>query len=154
MPKKLFLVLALLFSFVLLSRNTALAAAPKRSNVVWVSSNKNGVVVTPYVDAGKKSITIDFDGFNNNMLYVYYDLNYKQKDGNAQRVFGSFVPGPNIYNGWYNGKPFYRITIPFGTCSGSVCVYHGAKDLTLKVNTKMKSGAQYTNWIFIPNDQF
>lgn len=154
MFKKLSLFIVAFFLFILLSNTNAVFATVKRTSVLWIASSKNGVNVTPYIGPGKTSITFDFDRFNNNMLYVYYDLNYGQQDGQRQRVIGSFIPSSKLYNGWYNGKPFYRITIPFGTCSQGVCTLHRIKDLTLQVNTKMKNGIQYGNLISIPNDQF
>lgn len=129
-------------------------AATNRTNTKWISTNKDGVEVTPYVRVDKKALFIDFEGFNG-VEYVYYNFNYTQQDNGVKGgVEGSFIPGKEIYTGYYKGKPYVRYEFPFGSCSKKVCVLHRVKDVKLTVNTKMKNGKHFSKIINLPQDQF
>lgn len=129
-------------------------ASSKRTTTLWTSSSNDGAFATPYVRSDKKALFIDFEEFNG-VEYVYYNLNYTNRDNGVRGgVEGSFIPRKEVYSGNFNGKPYVRYEIPFGSCSGKRCVLHRAKDVKLTVNTKMKNGKHYSKIINIPQDQF
>jgi hypothetical protein len=133
------------------------AYAAPRTTTVWKATSKEGVGITPYVRADKKALFIDFESFLKNTEYIYYNLNYTNKDNGVKGgVEGSFIPNLETYTGYLNGKPYIRKEILFGSCSRKVCKLHKVKDVTLTVNTKMKLGkdAQYTTVLHLPDDQF
>ena len=133
------------------------SAAEPRTSTVWSVTGEDGVDVIPYVRADKKALFVDFEGFTNEMGYVYYNLNYNQKASNVKGgVEGSFVPSGVPYTGHYNNVPYIRREILFGSCSKNVCIYHNPKNVTLTVNTQILEGkvAQYTKVLGIADDQF
>lgn len=155
LPKKL--AIASVISTLALTFAAAIAIAAPRSSTPWVSTNNDGVSVIPYVRADKKALFVDFENFPANTEYVYYNLNYDNRNtGVKNGVEGSFNPTPNMYTGWYGGHPYVRRQLLFGTCSQGVCVYGHPKNVTLTVNTKLTKGkvSQYSKVIKFPDSLF
>lgn len=133
------------------------AAEPPRTTTVWTVSNATGINVIPYVRVDKKALFVDFDHFTASMDYIYYNLNYIDKNtGMKGGVEGSFLTTPVPVYGNYGGFDYARRELLFGTCSKKVCVYNNPKSVTLTVNTHFSTGqiAQYTKVLSFGDDQF
>ena len=109
----------------------------------------------PYVSGNRDFSFVDFASKNfSNIAYVYFNFNYNTTaPGTKRGVEGSFVP---YYEKFleYNGVPYVRRQLLFGTCSKNVCTYDPKPTgVKITVNTKMKSGSvdQYTRIISIPD---
>src|SRR3989344_1504115 len=94
------------------------AADPPRTTAVWTVSDAKGINVIPYVRVDKKALFVDFDHFTANMDYIYYNLNYVDKNtGMKGGVEGSFLTNPLSIYGNYGGFDYVRREFLFGTCS-------------------------------------
>lgn len=151
--KKILLILLLVCLALAYYSPSVANAAQKRTRTAYVSTTSSGVTVIPYVRSDKYALILDFENFTG-VTSVYYNMNYTNvSNGIMGGAEGTFTPSKALYTGYYNGKPYIRRELLFGTCSKNVCSLHRAKDLKVTVVTKMKNGKQYTNIINIPNDQ-
>lgn len=133
------------------------SAAEVRSSTIWTTSGAGGVTVTPYVRSDRKALFIDFDHFTGTMDYVYYNLNYTNKEsGQKGGVEGSFLANQVPFTGYYNGLGYVRREVLFGTCSQGICIIHKPKNVMLTVNTHYENSkiAQVTQVVSIPDSQF
>ena len=154
---KVFLILLAFLALVLIWVYPALAVSP-RTQTVYETTGQ-GVDVIPYVRSDKHAIFVDFEHQNfDNIEYIYYNLNYDTDEpGKIRGVEGSFIPSQKEYSGYYNGKPYFRHELLFGTCSKNVCKYdRGVRNVKLTVNTNYLTGQvdQYTKVLTFPQDQF
>jgi hypothetical protein len=133
------------------------AADSSRTTTVWTVSNADGINVIPYVRVDKRALFVDFDHFTANMDYIYYNLNYVDKNtGIKGGVEGSFLTNPVPVYGNYGGFDYARRELLFGTCSKNDCNYNKPKSVTLTVNTHFSTGqiVQYTKVLSFSDDQF
>lgn len=135
---------------------TVLAGA--RTTSVWTTTDSGGINVIPYVRVDKKALFVDFDHFTSKMDYIYYNLNYVDKNSSVKGgVEGSFITNPLPIYGSFGGFDYVRRQLLFGTCSQGTCVYSSPKSVTLTVNTHYGSGgqiAQVTQVLSLPDNQF
>jgi|SRR3989344_4495941 len=134
------------------------ALAASRTGTVYETTGQ-GVDVIPYIRSDTNAIFVDFEHANfNNIEYIYYNLNYDTDEpAKIRGVEGSFIPSQKPYSGYFNGKPYFRHELLFGTCSKNVCKYdRGTRNVKLTVNTNYLTGSvdQYTKVLTFPQDQF
>ena len=132
--------------------------AASRTGTVY-NTTGDGVDVIPYVRSDQNALFVDFEHPNfNNIEYIYYNLNYDTDEPATKRgVEGSFIPSQKTPSGHFNGRPYFRHELLFGTCSKNVCKYDkGVRNVKLTVNTNYLTGAvdQYTKVLTFPQDQF
>ncbi len=135
-----------------------LADTDPRTGTIWMTSGTGGVNVVPYVRSDRRAMFVDFespDNFNN-IQYIYFNLTYNADTmghiGIKRGVEGSFIPSQQQPYKSYNGKPYIRKQIYFGTCSNKVCAFDpNVRNVKLQVNTKYASGQvdQYTKVLTI-----
>ncbi|KKU91834.1 MAG: hypothetical protein UY21_C0009G0025 [Microgenomates group bacterium GW2011_GWA1_48_10] len=157
MSKLLALFFLPVLAAALFSPAVAYAAGPPRTTTVWTVDDTKGINVIPYVRVDKKALFVDFDHFTSDMDYIYYNLNYVNKNtGVKGGVEGSFLTSPLPKFGNYGGFDYARRELVYGTCSKNVCNYHSPKTVTLTVNTHFSKGtvAQYTKVLTFNDDQF
>jgi len=136
----------------------ALPALAARTQTTWTASATGGVDVIPYVRVDKKALFIDFEHSNFDLIdYVYYNLNYETDEAETKRgVEGTFFPRITEVTAYYEGRPYIRRELVFGTCSQGACDYYsGPRTMRLTVTTKFLSGkvVENTKIIGISDDQ-
>jgi len=133
----------------------ALAQELPRSQTTWTTTGEGGVDVIPYIQGNRQLAFVDFQSKNfDDIQYVYFNFTYNTTaQGTKRGVEGSFVPALETFK-YFDGVPYVRRQLLFGTCSKNVCTYDpNPRDVKITVNTKMKSGPvdQYTRVINVPN---
>lgn len=136
----------------------SIPAYAARTQTVWTTSGAGGVDVIPYVRVDKKALFVDFEHSDFDSIdYIYYNLNYDTDEPESKRgVEGTIYPRVTDITAYYEGRPYIRRELVFGTCSQGVCDYYrNPKSMKLTVNTKFFSGkvVEHTEVIGISDDQ-
>lgn len=130
-------LLAVLFSLMLVAKNTEAKVLPQATKAVKQtikkSSSGGGIGVTPRLRSDKKALTVYFSNLQNAKSVSYmliYNTAFQQEGAGGTLTLG------NSSNATQE--------LLFGTCSKNVCRYHtGVNNARLEVTYTTKVGKKY-----------